>query len=112
MDINAVGTGHTMQGMKALNVPCGFNTKTAFLRANPVGYTIADPEDVTIKVGYQSGQLEIESNSAGVWILGLTEYQIDFLSLDETTIANLSSEAAWHKQKNVTLDGTDPEDLD
>jgi len=107
-----VGGGFSILGDHAVNIPAGHTLKNATVGNTPVGHTCAAPHDRGVQVGYLLGRLETESNTVGVWILGMSEYPVEFIPLDDDTIDNLSAEAAWHKQKSVTLNGTTPEDLD
>ena len=107
-----VGAGYSIEGVRALNLPGGYTLKSAFKSNAFIGYTSADPEDRMIPVGFNVGYLETELDVIGVSILGMSEYPVDLIILDDATISGLPGEAGWHKQKNVTLNGTTPEELD
>jgi len=110
--IAPVGAGYSIEGIRALNLSSGYTLKSAFKSNTFIGYTSADPEDRSISVGFHIGYLETELNVIGAAILGMSEYPVDLIILDDATISGLPGEAGWHKQKNVTLNGTTPEELD
>jgi len=107
-----VGAGCSIEGVRALNLSGGYTLKSAFKSNTFIGYTSADPEDRSIPVGFHIGYLETELDVIGASILGMSEYPVDLIILDDATISGLSAAAGWHKQKNVTLNGTTPEELD
>jgi len=108
----SVPAGYTVQGAKILNVPLGWKLKAPTVRVFPTGYSTASPSDSRIGIGYSAGTVDSGNVCAGFVLLGLCELGIRFVCLDPDSIAGFASVAAISKQKNVTLNGTSPEELD
>lgn len=108
----SVGIGATIEGEFPRGVPVGFFVKYPNMRHFAVGHTVAAPVDMNIPAGFDTGTEFAASQGVGAWIMGLSEYGLVFMTLDEDTIDALSGEAVHQKQKTITLNGTDPEELD
>lgn len=107
-----VGAGVTVEGEFPRGIPAGFFVKCPDVRNFAVGFAMAAPVDSIVPAGFNIGTVFSESQGIGMTIMGLSEYGLSFMSLDESTVDGLSGEAVHRKQKVVTLNGTDPEELD
>jgi hypothetical protein len=107
-----VGVGATIDGALTGNIPAGYFVKCPFVRNFMVGYMVAGPIDTWIAVGFDTGTVFAVSQGVGATIMGLSEYGLDFMLLDEATIGAMSGEAVHRKQKIINLNETIPEELD
>ncbi|MCX6646207.1 MAG: hypothetical protein NTY09_07610 [bacterium] len=109
---HAVGAGVTVDGANRKNYQTGFFVKRPNERNFAVGHVIAAPVDAIVPAGFGIGTIFSKSQGVGATIMGLSEYGLSFMSLDENAINAMSSEAVNQKQKLITFNGTDPEELD
>jgi len=105
---HAVGAGAMIDGADRTNFPAGFFVKRPNERNFAIGHVIAAPVDVVFPAGFDIGTIFSKSQGIGATIMGLGEYGLSFMSLDESTISAMSSEAVNRKQKSITFNGTDP----
>jgi hypothetical protein len=107
-----VPAGFFVEGGEGWNVPVGYNLKDPNRTNVQVGHTVSAPVDAQVGVGASIGTVFSRSTGVGVTLLGLGEFPGGLFSLDEATINALCTQAAWRKQKKVTLTDTNPEELD
>jgi hypothetical protein len=109
---HAIGAGAMVDGANRNNVSAGFFVKRPNEKNFAVGHVIAAPVDVIVPAGFDIGTIFSGSQGVGATIMGLSEYGLSFMSLDENAINAMSGEAVNQKQKSITFNGTDPEELD
>ncbi len=107
-----IGAGYPIRGGSLINHPVGHLIKCPATSNAPANFYIANPHDGRIKIGFGLGTGESRYACVGASIMGLTETAVDLLLLDDAALDALCTEVAVHKQKQVTLNGTTPEELD
>jgi len=107
-----VHAGFTVFGKRDLNFPVGYILKDPILKNLEAGWNIALPKDGIVRVGWSLGTVHSNSVELGATLMGLSEFQINFISFSDKDLASMPNEVAVRKQKLVTLKGFTPEVLD
>jgi len=111
-DLSNIYAGHYVYGGSLFNHPIGHIIKCPAIFNTPINFNIANPHDGRIQVGFGLGTGMSEFAGVGVTLMGLSETGVDLLVIDDAALDAMSTEIAVRRQKQVTLNGTTPEELD
>jgi hypothetical protein len=111
-EISSVQAGYAIYGCYGIAITVGWVIKWFENINTQVGWTVADPVDAPITIGFDIGTIDVGSIRAGTTILGIANYPGQFIVLDRPSIDALGSSAVRCREKTITLSGYDPEVLD
>jgi len=112
VDIHAVQVGFSLEGPLPTNQPVGWNIRATSLFNFPTGFDASNPSDQNIGLGFMAGIVTVFSVPIGKTLMGLSAVPADFLPLDNLTMSSQAMTIPVRSQATLTLNGTDPEDLD
>ncbi|HEX9744943.1 MAG TPA: hypothetical protein VGB30_05900 [bacterium] len=104
--------GYSLSGSNPLNNTVGWNVRQPVKMNIPVGGEFATPYDFTFGLGCWIGTVDLSKIPEGFTLMGLSRFPVDFIPLNDAVKTSLPVQIAVRKNKTVTLNGTDPEDLD
>lgn len=109
---HCAGAGFTLEGGGLLNIPAGWTVRNQSMSRVPVGMTVALPSDTNTGIGMSVGIVSSTATQHGFSLMGLMKIPVNMIALDRNTLGAIPSQVPVRKDKNITLDGTDPEVLD
>jgi len=110
--VNSAWAGYTELGDMASETGTGYTIKSPRIVLTQAGFSTAAPSDKPGGMGYTIGTVGSTQSQAGYTVMGLNEFPVDVLPIDESTKELLTAEYGVGRQKIVTLNGTTPEVLD